>query len=100
MFLLVRDEDAPTVAAAITAHADEGWLEPVDVGAPSDDPFAMLAVLGGPRVFVSVSDEQVVVSGLESLDLGVPEEWGTALSTACETEVVAIDAADDRVIVW
>lgn len=100
MIVLVRDEDPPTVAAAITARADEEGLEAVDVAAQADDPLAMLAVLAGPRVFVSSSHEQVVVAGLESLDVATPEEWGTALSAACESEVVVVVADDAGVVAW
>lgn len=102
MFLLVRDEDVPTVAAAITASAIEANLETVDLGEHPDqaDPIAMLAVLTGPRVFVAMNEDHVFVSGLESLDIAEAEEWGSAISAACETEVVAIDVAEDGVRVW
>jgi hypothetical protein len=100
MFLLVRDEDVPTVIAAITAAAVEANLEPVDLAEEAGDPIAMLAVLTGPRVFVSMNEEHVFVSGLESLDIAEADEWGTSISAACETEVVAIDVAEDGVRAW
>lgn len=100
MMVLVRDEDPPTVAAAITARADEEGLEAVDMATHAEDPLAMLAVLAAPRVFVSSSHDQVVVAGLESLDIATPEEWGTALSAACETEVVVVDAVDGGIVAW
>lgn len=93
MFLLVRDEDAPTVAAAITAFADEGGLEPVVVDAETDNPLAMVAILTGPRAVVSEADGQVVAFGLESLGIADAEAWGSAVSAACETEVIAVEAS-------
>jgi hypothetical protein len=100
MFLLVRDEDPPTVAAAINAFADEEGLEPIDLASQAENPLSMLSVLSGPRVFVSQSDDQVFVAGLESLDIAEPDEWGTAVSTACETEVIAIAPVEGGVRTW
>lgn len=90
MFILVRDEDPPTVAAAIEAFTDEAGLERVEVEVTPDNPFAMLGALALPRVVVSASDDQVCVSGLEVLDIAEPDEWASSLSASCESEVVAI----------
>jgi hypothetical protein len=100
MFLIVRDEDAPTVAAAINAFADEEGLEPIDLDARAQNPLAMLSVLAGPRAVVSTSGEQVVAFGLESLDIADAEEWGTAISAACETEVISIEPAEGGIRVY
>ncbi|MDB4939455.1 MAG: hypothetical protein JWP87_6427 [Labilithrix sp.] len=100
MFLIVRDEDAPTVAGAITAFADEEGLEPIDLDAQAQNPIAMLQLLAGPRALVSATGEQVAAFGLESLDIADAEEWGTAISTACETEVIAIEPAADGIRVY
>jgi hypothetical protein len=100
MFLVVRDEDAPTVAGAINAFADEEGLEPIDLDAQAQNPLAMLSLLAGPRAVVSSSGEQVVAYGLESLDIADAEEWGTAISTACETEVLSIEPAADGIRVY
>jgi len=97
MFLLVRDEDAPTVAAAIRAFGDEQGLVTVDLEAQAQNPLAMLSVLTGPRVFVTATETQVAVFGLESLDIAEPEEWGSEISAACESEVVVLEPADDGV---
>jgi hypothetical protein len=97
MFLLVRDEDAPTVAEAIDAYAREEGLEPVDLAEQADDPFAMLSVLGGPRVLVSASGDEVAAFGLESLDIAEPEEWGEQISRACSAEVLAFEITDGGV---
>lgn len=100
MFLLVRDEDAPTVAAAVRAFADEEGLVPVDLEAEAQNPLAMLSVLAGPRVFVTAKGTQVAAFGLESLDIADPDEWGTQLSAACEAEVVVLAPQDDGVRVY
>lgn len=102
MFLMVRDEDIPTVTEAVTARAEAAGLESVDVGADVQDPFAMLAVLTGPRVMVAQGEEQVVVTWLASLGLGGAEAWGRALSEACGAEVLVVEAAERgaRVEVW
>ena len=100
MFLLVRDEDARTVAAAINAFADEEGLEPIDLAAQEQNPLTMLSVLTGPRALVSASGDQVVALGLESLDIADADEWGSALSAACEAEVIAVDADPDGVHVY
>lgn len=100
MFLLVRDEDAATVAAAINAFADEEGLEPIDLAAQEQNPITMLSVLTGPRALVSTSGEQVLALGLESLDIADADEWGTAISAACETEVIAVEPAADGVRVY
>ncbi len=100
MFLLVRDEDARTVATAINAFADEEGLEPIDLAAEEQSPLTMLSVLAGPRALVSTSGDQVVALGLESLDIADADEWGTAISAACETEVIAVDGAPDGVRVY
>lgn len=100
MFLLVRDEDAPTVAAAIRAFADEEGLVAVDIEAQAQNPLAMLSVLAGPRVFVTATDTQVAAFGLESLDIAEPDEWGTEISAACEAEVVVVEPAADGVRVY
>lgn len=97
MILIVRDEDTPTVAAAINAFADEEGLEsvPLESLAQSQNPFDMLGVLAAPRVLVAMSGEQVVVTGLESLDIAEPEEWGASMSSSCDAEVIVVDVADD-----
>lgn len=100
MFLLVRDEDAPTVAAAVRAFADEGGLVAVDLEAQSQNPLAMLSVLTGPRVFVTATDTQVAAFGLESLDIADPDEWGTEISASCEAEVIVLAPAEDGVRVF
>ncbi len=91
MFLLVRDEDGPTVASAINAFADEEGLEPIDLEGTAQNPLAMLSVLTGPRVLVAHAESGVAVFGLESLDIADPEEWGSEISAACETEVIALE---------
>lgn len=100
MFLLVRDEDAPTVAAAVRAFADEEGLVAVNLEAQAQNPLAMLSVLTGPRVFVSATDTQVAAFGLESLDIAEADEWGTEISAACEAEVIVLEPAADGVRVF
>lgn len=100
MFLLVRDEDAPTVAAAVRAFADEEGLVAVNLEAQAQNPLAMLSVLTGPRVFVSATETQVAAFGLESLDIAEADEWGTEISAACEAEVIVLDPAPDGVRVF
>lgn len=97
MFLLVRDEDGPTVAAAINAFADEEGLEPIDLEEGAQNPLAVLSVLTGPRAIVTQGEDAVAVFGLESLDVADAEDWGSAISAACETEVLALEVADDGV---
>lgn len=97
MFLLVRDEDGPTVAAAINAFADEEGLEPIDLEGSAQNPLAMLSVLTGPRVLVAHAESGVAVFGLESLDIADPEEWGSEISASCETEVVVLEVLEDGV---
>lgn len=100
MFLLVRDEDAPTVAAAVRAFADEEGLVVLDLEAQAQNPLAMLSVLTGPRVFVTATDTQVAAFGLESLDIAEADEWGTEISAACEAEVVVLAPVADGVRVY
>ena len=100
MFILVRDEDPPTVAAAIEAFTDEAGLERVEVEVTPDNPFAMLGALTLPRVVVSASDDQVCIAGLELLDIAEPEEWASSLSASCESEVVAIVPTDGGLHVY
>jgi hypothetical protein len=100
MFLLVRDEDAPTVAGAIRAFAEDEGLVPIDLEDRVQDPLAMLAVLTGPRVLVSATDDQVAAFGLETLDIADADEWGAAISRACSSEVVAFEPAADGVRVY
>jgi hypothetical protein len=101
MFLLVRDEDAPTVAAAVRAFADEEGLVAVDLESQAaQNPLAMLSVLTGPRVFVTATETQVAAFGLESLDIAEADEWGTEISASCEAEVIVIDPAADGVRVF
>jgi hypothetical protein len=100
MFLLVRDEDAPTVAAAVRAFADEEGLVAVDLEAQAQNPLAMLSVLSGPRVFVTATETQVAAFGLESLDIAEADEWGTEISAACEAEVIVLEPAEDGVRVY
>lgn len=97
MVLLVRDEDVPTVAGAVKAFAEEEGLEPVETTSGPDDPLAVLALLGGPRVLVAEGEGLVAVFGLESLDVAEIEEWGAAISTACTTEVLTLEVAEDGV---
>jgi hypothetical protein len=101
MFVLVRDEDVPTVAAAVNQYASDEGLEiaPPDA-AESANPLALLAALGNPRAFVSTSGDNVVLTGLESLDIADPDEWARHLSTVLSTEVVALAVADDGVRVF
>ena len=47
-----------------------------------------------------MNDEHVFVSGLESLDIAEADEWGATIPAACETEVIAVDVADDGVRAW
>jgi hypothetical protein len=100
MFLLVRDEDAPTVAAAVRAFADEEGLVTVDLEAQAQNPLAMLSVLTGPRVFVTATETPVAAFGLESLDIAEADEWGTEISASCEAEVVVLEPAEDGVRVY
>lgn len=97
MFLLVRDEDGPTVASAINAFADEEGLEPIDISANAQNPLAMLSVLTGPRAVVTQAEGVVAVFGLESLDIADAEDWGAAMSAACETEVLALEVEPEGV---
>jgi hypothetical protein len=83
MFLIVRDEDVPTVAAAVQAFAVEEGLEPDE---------------GGVRVVVAMGEESVVVSGLEGLDIADADEWAKHLSDVCGTEVIAVE--DGEVLVF
>lgn len=102
MFLIVRDEDVPTVAAAINAYAIEEGLEvePAEDEAARGNPLALLAALARPRAFVSMGEDSVVVNGLDSLDLAEADEWASRLSTECNTEVIALDIAEDGVRVF
>jgi hypothetical protein len=99
MFLIVRDEDVPTVTAAINAYASEEGLDPANDVEPNN-PLALLATLSRPRAFVSMSDDSVLVSGLESLDIAEADEWANRISTACSAEVIALDVAEDGVRVF
>lgn len=100
MFLLVRDEDAPTVASAIRAFAEDEGLVPLDLEAEAQNPLAMLSVLSGPRVLVSADADQVTAYGLETLDIAEPDEWGEAISKACSSEVIVFEPASDGVRVY
>src|SRR5688500_13798357 len=98
MYLLVRDEDVPSVAATITVQAADDGLTPA--AAPAEDPLAMLASLGQPRALIRTAGDSIVVAGLESLDIAEPDEWASRVSGALETEVVAFEIAEDGVRVW
>jgi hypothetical protein len=100
MFLLVRDEDVPTVAEAITAYATEEGLDVAPDSDAIDNPLGMLAMLAQPRAHLSMSGDSVVVTGLDTLDLADADEWASTLSSACSTEVLAFDLADDGVRVF
>src|SRR5687768_9303629 len=100
MFLLVRDEDPPTVAAAVRAYAEEEGLVPIDLEDRARDPLAMLSVITGPRVIISAHEGQVAAFGLDTLDIADAEEWGAAISEACASEVVVFEPAPDGVRVY
>src|SRR3954453_7593060 len=95
MFVIVRDEDVPTVAAAVAAIAqEEGFEEQED-----DDTLGVLAMMGGPQVRISQTDGQVVIEGLDTLDLAEGDEWAASLSKACSAEVIAIEGAEVGLLV-
>lgn len=98
MLLLLRDEDVPTVASAITAIALQNGLEPVDT-AEQNDLFAIAAVLTGPRVTLAAGEEFVIADGLATLAIGDVDEWGTKLSAACGNEVIGIAPGSDGISV-
>ena len=100
MFVLVRDEDPPTVAAAVRAFAEEEGLEPVESETKPSNPLEALALLGGPQVLIAQATDQVFVGGLESLDIFDAQEWGEQLSLGCEAEVLVVDPASDGVRVY
>jgi hypothetical protein len=90
VLLILRDEDVEAVGSAITAIALQNGLEPVDPDAQPQDIFSIAAALLDPRVVLAAGEDFVVASGLASLDIGDERAWGTALSSACGNEVVAI----------
>lgn len=99
MFLLVRDEDVPTVAETITGFAFDEGLE-ITPPPAAMNPLAMLAALTKPRAIVAQTGDSVLVSGAASFDIAEPEEWAARLSKDLGTEVVALDVADDGVRVY
>lgn len=94
MFVIVRDEDVPTVAKAVSALADDGGFEAVTDDGTDLPPFG-----GTLMLRISQAEGQVVIEGLEALDLGDGEEWARDLSTACSAEVIAIEGAEVGLLV-
>lgn len=95
MFVIVRDEDVPTVAGAVGAVAQEAGLEQRE----DDDALGVLAMMGSPQVRVSQAEGQVVIEGLDTLDLAEGDEWAASLAKACSAEVIAIEGAEVGLLV-
>ncbi len=102
MLLLLRDEDVPTVASAITAIALQNGLEAVDDAEAPQDILSVAARLVGPTVMITPGEDFVIVGGLDSLGIGDAATLGEALSSACGNEVIAIAPTGDgiRVLVF
>ena len=95
MFVIVRDEDVPTVAAAVAGIAEEeGFAQQED-----DDTLGVLAMMGGAQVRISQTEGQVVIEGLDTLDIAEGDEWAESLSKACSAEVIAIEGAEVGLLV-
>lgn len=99
MFVLVRDEDPPTVAQALGALVEEEGFTSLDMTQISN-PLEAIAMLDHPHVMLSQSPDAVFLVGLETLDLFEADEWGQQLSQACEAEVIVIEPAEDGVRVY
>lgn len=97
MFVIVRDEDVPTVTEAVGAIADDAGLERID----PDDVLGMLAGMtgGGAQVRISQTEAGVVLEGLDTLDLAEGDEWAASLGKACSAEVIAIEGAEVGLLV-
>lgn len=97
MLLLLRDEDVPTVASAITAIALQNGLEAVDDAEEPQDLLSVAARLVGPTVMLTPGEDFVIAGGLDSLGIGDASVLGEALSAACGNEVLAIAPTGDGI---
>lgn len=96
MILLVRGKSVEEVSGAVAEYAeDDGGLEPFAID--PTNPLALIEGLAGPNVVVSEVGPWVTVANAASLDIADADEWGAALSSACEATVVALDVGEEGV---